>query len=100
MDSRDEQRPIQHELVLSSLTDVDWASFCREVCETSVMRDSGKIGSIGIVVAKAELARFVKKKDMYSNCLAVFMWKRIYAGEDLFMLLIRDIAKIYTGPSK
>ena len=32
----------EHELRISSLTDVDWAMFCREVCETPVMTSSDK----------------------------------------------------------
>lgn len=203
------QDQIHHELQLSSRTDVDWASFCREVCETAIMRDSERIGGKDIVVekdeskfakrkynvghriqggwvfggrekddkrkvfmeavpdrtavtllniiqkwvapgsiiwsdcwksynkipelpegykhatvnhsqnfvdpetgtctnriesdwrhAKAEFPRFGTKPDMYSSYLAVFMWKRKHAGEDLFMQLIRDIAKIHPGPSK
>lgn len=203
------QDQIQHELQLSSRTDVDWASFCREVCETTIIRDSEKIGGKDIIVeideskfakrkynvghrvqggwvfggrekddkrkvfmeavpdrtadtllaiiqkwvapgsiiwsdcwrsynkiptlpegykhatvnhsqnfvdpetgtctnriesdwrhAKAEFPRFGTKPDMYSSYLAVFMWKRKHAGEDLFMQLVRDIAKIHPGPPK
>ena len=200
------QDQIQHELQLSSRTDVDWASFCREICETTILRDSEKIGGKDIVEideskfakrkynvghrvqggwvfggrekdnkrkvfmeavpdrtantlltiiqkwvapgsiiwsdcwksynkipdlpegykhatvnhsqnfvdpesgtctnriesdwrhAKVEFARFGTRPEMYSSYLAVFMWKRKYAGEDLFMQLIRDIARIHPGP--
>ena len=44
------QDQIQHELQLSCGTDVDWASFCREICETSIIRDSEKIGGKDIIV--------------------------------------------------
>lgn len=55
------QDQIQHELQLSSRTDVDWASFCREVCETAIMRDSEKIGGTDIVVEIDE-SKFAKRK--------------------------------------
>lgn len=189
-------------------TDVDWASFCREVCEVTVMNESERIGGPGIVVqideskfakrkynvghrvtggwvfgghekrqqkkvfmvpvenrtadtllgiiqrwiapgsiiwsdcwklydripklpegfthgtvnhsknfvdpqtgvctnriesdwrhAKAEFPRFGTRPDHYQGYLAVFMWKRKNFGEDLFITLLKDIAKTYPGPS-
>ena len=47
---------------------------------------------------KAEFPRFGTRPETYSSYLAVFMWKRKYAGEYLFMQLIRDIARIHPGP--
>ena len=55
------QQNIQHEVGISSSTDVDWASFCREVCEVSVMRNSEKIGGQGIV-AEIDESKFAKRK--------------------------------------
>ena len=54
------QQNIQHEVGISSSTDVDWASFCCEVCEVSVMRNSEKIGTQGIVVEIDE-SKFAKR---------------------------------------
>lgn len=42
-------------------TDVDWASFCREVCEVTVMNESERIGGPGIVVEIDE-SKFAKRK--------------------------------------
>ena len=55
------QDQIQHELQTSSSTDVDWASFCREVCETAIIRSSEKIGGKDIVVEIDE-SKFAKRK--------------------------------------
>lgn len=38
------QSCIKHELGTSNTTDVDWASFCREVCEVTVMDASEQLG--------------------------------------------------------
>ena len=201
------QKNIQHELGISSSTDVDWAMFCREVCETTVMTSSDKIGGKDVIVeideskfakrkynvghrvqggwvfggrekdaktqvfmeavpdrkaetllaiiqkwiapgsiiwsdcwksydripqllegyshatvnhsknfvdpdtgtctnriesdwrhAKGEFPRFGTRPEMYSSYLGVFMWKRKYFGQDYFLQLIKDIAKLYPGP--
>lgn len=45
-----EQHQIIDQLSLASNTGVDWDSFCREVCEVTLMRDSCKIGGPGKTV--------------------------------------------------
>lgn len=55
------QKNIQHEQGISSATDVDWCSFCREVCEVSIINSSEKIGGPGIVVEIDE-SKFAKRK--------------------------------------
>ena len=55
------QDTIAHELGTSSNTDVDWASFCREVCEETLMRRSEKIGGKDVVVEIDE-SKFAKRK--------------------------------------
>lgn len=55
------QSCIQHELGTSNTTDVDWASFCREVCEVVVMDGSEQIGGKDIVVEIDE-SKFAKRK--------------------------------------
>ena len=45
-----DQSQIIHELGLSSSTSVDWDSFCREICEVSLIENSVKIGGEGKVV--------------------------------------------------
>ena len=45
----------------SSNTDVDWASFCREVCEETLIRKSEKIGGKDVVVEIDE-SKFAKRK--------------------------------------
>ena len=52
---------IDHELGTSSNTDVDWASFCREVCEETLMRRSQKIWGKDVVVEIDE-SEFAKRK--------------------------------------
>lgn len=55
------QKNIQHEFGISSATDVDWCSFCREVCEVAVINNSEKIGGQGIVV-DIDVSKFAKRK--------------------------------------
>ena len=52
---------IRHELGLATHTGVDWDSFCREVCEISLMEDSQSIGGEGKVVQIDE-SKFGKRK--------------------------------------
>ena len=46
---------------ISSATDVDWCSFCREVSEVSVINNSVKIGGQGVVV-EFDKSKFAKRK--------------------------------------
>ena len=55
------QKNIQHELGISSSTNVEWAMFCREVCETSVMTLSDKIVGKDVIVEIDE-SKFAKPK--------------------------------------
>lgn len=55
------QKQIHHELGTAQHTDVDWSSFCREVCETTIINSSEKIGGPGIVVEIDE-SKFAKRK--------------------------------------
>ena len=55
------QTLIHHEIGTCGKTDVDWASFCREVCEYAVMKKSEKIGGQDIVVEIDE-SKFAKRK--------------------------------------
>ena len=55
------QDTIAHELGTRSNTDVDWASFCREMCEETLMRRSKKIGGKDVVV-KIDESKFSKRK--------------------------------------
>ncbi len=52
---------ITHEMGLSSNTDVDWASFCREVCEIAIAKEGRRIGGTGVVVEIDE-SKFAKRK--------------------------------------
>ena len=56
-----DQAQIRHELGLATHTGVDWDSFCREVCEISLMEDSQSIGGEGKVVQIDE-SKFGKRK--------------------------------------
>ena len=55
------QTRIHHEIGTCGKTDVDWAIFCREVCEYAVMKRSEKIGGQNIVVEIDE-SKFAKRK--------------------------------------
>ena len=52
---------INHELGTSNKTNVDFASFCREVCETSIMNSNEQIGGKDIVV-EIDKSKFAKRK--------------------------------------
>lgn len=56
-----EQKTIHHELGTASHTDVDFASFCREVCEVRMIEASERIGGPGKVVEIDE-SKFAKRK--------------------------------------
>ena len=51
---------IQHELGISSATDVDWCSFSREVCKMSIIKSSKKTGVSGVVV-EIDKSKFAKR---------------------------------------
>ena len=55
------QKNIQHELGISSATDVYCCSFCREVCEVAVINNSENIGGQGLVV-EIEESKFAERK--------------------------------------
>jgi hypothetical protein len=55
------QHQIIQQLSLATNTAVDWDSFCREVCEVTIMRESCKIGGEGKVVQIDE-SLFGKRK--------------------------------------
>ena len=78
------QDQIQHELQLSCRTDVDWASFCREICETSIIRDSEKIGGKDIIVEIDE-SKFAKRKYNVHTVL-IFLEPRFEPGSDTTLL--------------
>lgn len=50
-----------HELGLSSRTVVDWDSFCREVCEVTLMENEEKLGGEGKIV-QIDDSKFWKRK--------------------------------------
>ena len=56
-----EQCQIKHELGLSERTGVDWDSFCREVCEITLLEKSEKLGGKGKLVQIDE-SKFGKRK--------------------------------------
>ena len=56
-----DQAQIRHELGLATHTGCDWDSFCREVCEISLMEESQSIGGEGKVVQIDE-SKFGKRK--------------------------------------
>lgn len=56
-----DQRQIKHELGLGESTGVDWDSFCREVCEITLLENSEKLGGKGKVVQIDE-SKFGKRK--------------------------------------
>ena len=56
-----DQVQIRHELVLATHTGVDWDSFCREVCEITLMEERESIGGEGKVVQIDE-SKFGKRK--------------------------------------
>ena len=56
-----EQCQIKHELGMSSSTAVDWDSFCREICEISIIENSESVGGEGKVVQIDE-SKFGKRK--------------------------------------
>ena len=56
-----EQSQITRELRLARGTDVDWDSFCREVCEITMFDSSQKIGGEGTIVQIDE-SKFGKRK--------------------------------------
>ena len=57
----DQAHLIRHELGLATHTGCDWDSFCREICEISLMEESQSIGEEGKVVQIDE-SKFGKRK--------------------------------------
>ena len=51
----------KHELGLAESTGVDWDSFCREVCEITLLENGEKLGGYGKVVQIDE-SKFGKRK--------------------------------------
>ena len=56
-----EQSQIKHEIGLSSSTAVDWDSFCREICEITLLENGEKLGGSGKIVQIDE-SKFRKRK--------------------------------------
>ena len=56
-----DQAQIKHEVGLAESTGVDWDSFCREVCEITLLENSDKLGGKGKVVQIDE-SKFGKRK--------------------------------------
>ena len=45
--------------------------------------------------AKCIIAKFGVRKHLFSTYLAEFMWRYMHRGEDLFMVFLSDMKKIY-----
>ena len=56
-----DQTQVKHELRLAESTGVDWDSFCREVCEITLLENGEKLGGNGKVVQIDE-SKFGKRK--------------------------------------
>ena len=56
-----DQAQIKHELGLAESTFVDWDSFCREVCEITLLENSERLGGEGKIVQIDE-SKFGKRK--------------------------------------
>ena len=56
-----DQSQIQYELGMSSASAVDWDSFCREICEITMLENSEMVGGKGKVVQIDE-SKFGKRK--------------------------------------
>ena len=56
-----DQAQIKHELGLAESTGVDWDSFCRKVCEITLLGNGEKLGGNGKVVQIDE-RKFGKRK--------------------------------------
>ena len=56
-----DQAQIKHELGLAESTGVDWDSFCREVCEITLLENSARLGGDGKIVQIDE-SKFGKRK--------------------------------------
>ena len=56
-----DQTQVKHELGLAESTGVDWDSFCREVCEITLLENGEKLGGNGKVVQIDE-SKFGKRK--------------------------------------
>ena len=56
-----DQAQIKHELGLAESTGVDWDSFCREVCEITLLENSARLGGEGKIVQIDE-SKFGKGK--------------------------------------
>ena len=56
-----DQAQIKHELALAEGTGVDWDSFCREVCEITLLENGEKLGGEGKIVQIDE-SKFGKRK--------------------------------------
>ena len=57
-----DQAQIKHELGLAESTGVDWDSFCREVCEITLLENSARFGGEGKIVQLDE-SKFGKGKS-------------------------------------
>ena len=56
-----DQAQIKHELGLAESTGVDWDSFCRDVCEITLLENSERLGGEGKTVQIDE-SKFGKRK--------------------------------------
>ena len=86
------QDQIHHEIGTSGKTDVDFASFCREVCETSIMNRSEQIGGKDIVVEIDE-SKFAKRKYNIGHRVVggwVFGGRETENKKKVFMVAVED----------
>lgn len=61
-----DQAQIKHELGLAEGTGVDWDSFCREVCEITLLENGKKLGGEGKIV-QIDKSKFRKRKYHHSH---------------------------------
>ena len=83
---------INHVLGTSNKTDVDFASFCREVCETSIMNSNEQIGGKDIVVLIDE-SKFAKRKYNVGHRVVggwVFGGRETENKKKVFMVPVED----------
>ena len=60
---------LDHELGLAESTGVDWDSFCREVCEITLLESSERLGGEG------KFCRLMKASLRKGSIIEDIMWK-------------------------
>ena len=74
-----DQAQIKHELGLAESTGVDWDSFCREVCEITLLENSVRLGGEGKIAEQIDESKFGKRK-YHQGHHAEGQWPWVFGG--------------------